>query len=73
MRVFVAGGTGAIGRPLVAALLAAGHEVTALARAPSAPRRCAAPASSRSSPTPSTPRRSAQRSWPRGPRSSSTS
>ena len=32
MRVFVAGGTGALGRPLVAALLAAGHEVTVLTR-----------------------------------------
>ena len=32
MRVFVLGGTGAIGRPSVDALLAAGHEVSALAR-----------------------------------------
>lgn len=32
MRVFVLGGTGAIGRPAVAALLDAGHEVSALAR-----------------------------------------
>ena len=32
MRVFVAGGTGAIGRPLVSRLLAAGHEVTAMTR-----------------------------------------
>lgn len=32
MRVFVAGGTGAIGRPLVAQLSGAGHEVTALTR-----------------------------------------
>lgn len=32
MRVFVTGGTGAIGRYAVAALVAAGHEVTALAR-----------------------------------------
>jgi nucleoside-diphosphate-sugar epimerase len=32
MRIFVAGGTGAIGRPLVAALVAAGHEVTVLSR-----------------------------------------
>ena len=32
MRVFVAGGTGAIGRPLVPRLLAAGHEVTGLTR-----------------------------------------
>ena len=32
MRVFLAGATGAIGRPLVPALLGAGHEVTALAR-----------------------------------------
>jgi nucleoside-diphosphate-sugar epimerase len=32
MRVFVAGGTGAIGRPLVDRLLAAGHEVTAMTR-----------------------------------------
>ena len=32
MRVFVAGATGVIGRPLVAALLAAGHEVTGMTR-----------------------------------------
>lgn len=32
MRVFLAGGTGVIGRPLVARLLAAGHEVGVLAR-----------------------------------------
>jgi nucleoside-diphosphate-sugar epimerase len=32
MRIFVAGGTGAIGRPLVTALAAAGHEVTVYAR-----------------------------------------
>ena len=34
LRVFVAGATGAIGRPLVAALLRAGHEVTAMTRSP---------------------------------------
>lgn len=34
MRVFVAGATGAIGRPLIPKLLAAGHQVTALARTP---------------------------------------
>src|ERR1700728_3380913 len=32
MRVFVAGGTGAIGRPLVTALVAGGHEVTVFSR-----------------------------------------
>jgi len=32
MRVFVAGATGAIGRPLLPRLLAAGHEVTAMTR-----------------------------------------
>jgi nucleoside-diphosphate-sugar epimerase len=32
MRVFIAGGTGAIGRPLIAELLARGHEVVALTR-----------------------------------------
>jgi nucleoside-diphosphate-sugar epimerase len=32
VRVFVAGGTGAIGRPLVAALAGAGHEVTVFSR-----------------------------------------
>jgi len=34
MRVFVTGGTGAIGRPAVTALIAAGHDVSALARSP---------------------------------------
>lgn len=34
MRVFVAGATGAIGRPLLARLAAAGHEVTAMTRSP---------------------------------------
>jgi nucleoside-diphosphate-sugar epimerase len=32
MRIFVAGGTGAIGRPLVTALAAAGHEITVFSR-----------------------------------------
>ncbi len=32
MRVFVAGGTGTLGRPTVRMLVAAGHEVRALAR-----------------------------------------
>jgi nucleoside-diphosphate-sugar epimerase len=32
MKVFVTGGTGAIGRPAVTALVSAGHDVTALAR-----------------------------------------
>ena len=32
MRVFIAGGTGAIGRPLVDQLRAAGHEVTVMTR-----------------------------------------
>lgn len=34
MKVLVAGGTGAIGRPLVARLLAAGHDVVATTRSP---------------------------------------
>jgi nucleoside-diphosphate-sugar epimerase len=34
MRIFVAGATGAIGRRLVPALLAAGHEVTGMTRSP---------------------------------------
>src|SRR5262245_29498484 len=34
MKVFVAGGTGAIGLPLVRALLAAGHHVAASTRSP---------------------------------------
>ena len=34
MKIFVAGGTGAIGRPLIAKLLANGHSVVALTRSP---------------------------------------
>jgi nucleoside-diphosphate-sugar epimerase len=34
MKIFVAGGTGAIGRPLIAELLARGHAVSALTRSP---------------------------------------
>src|ERR1700712_1625922 len=34
MRVFVAGSTGVLGRRVVAGLVAAGHEVTALVRSP---------------------------------------
>src|SRR4029079_2047995 len=34
MKIFVAGGTGAIGRPLIAKLLAKGHAVVALTRSP---------------------------------------
>lgn len=34
MKVFIAGGTGAIGRPLIARLLAKGHTVVALTRSP---------------------------------------
>ena len=34
MKIFVAGGTGAIGRPLIAELLARGHAVVALSRSP---------------------------------------
>jgi nucleoside-diphosphate-sugar epimerase len=32
MRIFVAGATGAVGRPLVSALIAAGHSVAGLTR-----------------------------------------
>ena len=32
MKIFIAGGTGAIGRPLIAELLAKGHELVALTR-----------------------------------------
>lgn len=34
MKIFVAGATGAIGRPLIAQLLAQGHEVVAVTRSP---------------------------------------
>ena len=34
MKIFVAGGTGAIGRPLIAQLLAKGHALVALTRSP---------------------------------------
>jgi nucleoside-diphosphate-sugar epimerase len=39
MRVFVAGGTGVIGRSLIPPLVAAGHEVTASTRTPGRARR----------------------------------
>lgn len=45
MRVFVAGGTGAVGRPLVLMLVASGHQVTAMSRSPTkvaALRKCGA-------------------------------
>ena len=35
MRVFVAGASGAVGRPLVPKLVAAGHEVTGMTRSES--------------------------------------
>ena len=38
MRIFLAGATGAIGRPLTARLLADGHEVTAMTRSPESAR-----------------------------------
>ena len=34
MRCFVTGATGVVGRPLIPALVAAGHEVVAVARGP---------------------------------------
>src|SRR4030095_9921177 len=34
MKIFVAGGTGVIGRPLIAKLLAKGHSIVALTRSP---------------------------------------
>jgi uncharacterized protein YbjT (DUF2867 family) len=34
MKIFVAGGTGAVGRPLLAQLLANGHDIVALTRSP---------------------------------------
>ena len=34
MKIFVAGGTGAIGRPLIAELLSKGHALVALTRSP---------------------------------------
>ncbi len=39
MRVWIAGGTGVIGRPLVKALMELGHEVTAMVRDPDAAKR----------------------------------
>jgi hypothetical protein len=40
MKILVAGGTGAIGRPLIAKLLAEGHAVVALTRSQERPVRC---------------------------------
>ena len=34
MKIFVAGGTGVVGRPLIAELIAKGHAVVALTRSP---------------------------------------
>jgi len=34
MKIFIAGGTGAIGRPLIAKLLAEGHVIVALTHSP---------------------------------------
>ncbi len=42
MKIFVAGGTGAIGRPLIAELLAKGHALIALTRSPEKARALAA-------------------------------
>ena len=54
MRVFVAGASGAIGRPLIPSLVAAGHEVTGMTRSERRRRDPPAGATPRSS-TPSTP------------------
>ena len=69
MRVFLAGASGAIGRPLVPKLMAAGHEVTGMTRSEAraeddARRRRATPPSW----TCSTPTRCAPRSTRRPPR-----
>jgi nucleoside-diphosphate-sugar epimerase len=61
MRVFVAGGSGTIGVPLVRALVASGHEVVAMTRSPESRSSCALSARFRASPMHSTPWVSAQR------------
>ena len=62
MRVFVAGASGAIGRPLVPKLIAAGHEVTGMTRSEARAEDVrAAGARTRRSWTCSTPTRSRQR------------
>ena len=67
MRVFVAGASGAIGRPLVPKLVAAGHEVTGMTRSEERAEACARPARARPSWTCSTRTRCARRSRRRAP------
>ena len=74
MRIFVAGATGALGAPLVRALLARGHDVTGMTRsAAKADALRAAGATPPPSPTRSTATRWSRRSPRHGPTSSSTS
>ena len=69
MRVFVAGASGAIGRPLVPRLVAAGHEVTGTTRSERSAEAIRAAGATRRSWTRSTPPRCARRSSEPRPRS----
>ena len=68
MRIFVAGATGAIGRPLVSALIMAGHSVVGLTRTPRQRRKPSGGwGPNPSSPTVSTRWPFARPSFPQGP------
>ena len=73
MKVFVAGASGVVGRPLVRQLVEAGHEVTGTTRREEKAGAIREAGADAVVSTSSTPRRCAKPSPPPSPRSSSTS